>query len=198
MLGWTLTEIGALDEAVERLERGLAAADRDATEGYLVRCLAHLAWACAARGERDRAAALCDRAEAMLSEATGGPLRHLAHAGLAAATARLWLGQREAAGRLVTPLREAAAEVGWIETVAWADLLRAQCQQSGEPARSALALAEQHQLPGIAWQAHELLARLEPTEAAAHLDAAATIREQLGTPLAGIYSPVSAPVGREE
>jgi DNA-binding SARP family transcriptional activator len=177
MLGWTLTEIGALDEAVVRLERGLAAADRDASEGYLVRCLTHLAWACAARGERDRAAALCDRAEALLSEVTGGPFRHLAHAGLAAATARLELGEHRAAERLLAPLREAAAEAGWVETMAWADLLRARCQLDPEPAMSALKLAERHRLPGIAWQAHALLADLR--SAAAHRDAAAAIVDRL-------------------
>ena len=71
MLGWTLTEIGELDEAIVQLERGLAAADRDGAESYVVRCLSHLALATWLRGDTTRSEDLLDRAEEMLGERPG-------------------------------------------------------------------------------------------------------------------------------
>ena len=165
--GWTLTELGAAGAAVECLEQGLAGAERDATEGYLVRCLGHLAWACAVAGEPGRAAGLAQRCEALLAAATGGPFLHGAHACLATAAARLATGQPAAAGRLLAPVRRAAAEQGWLEIVAWADLLAARCRwAAGDPepaarlAGAALAVAGRVELPGIAAPAHRLLAEL--------------------------------------
>jgi DNA-binding SARP family transcriptional activator len=167
MLGWTFTELGAADDAVSWLERGLAAAERDATEGYLVRCLGHLAWASALRGDHDRARALAGRCEARLDEVTGGAFLHGAHAVLAVAETRLALDEPVVAGRLLPPIRAAASESGWVETVAWADLLHARCRlAAGDPARAvplaaaARELAEQVPLPGLARRADRLLAEL--------------------------------------
>jgi tetratricopeptide (TPR) repeat protein len=182
MLGWALTEVGALAEAVERLERGLAAAERDGTEGFLVRCLAHLAWACCLRGEPERAEVLAERAETLLAGVTGGPFRHGAHATLAVATVRIGLGQPEPAHRLLEPLRDAAAGAGWVETMAWADLLLARCRLAeGRPPAAGLvagvlAAAGRHELPGLAWQAHALLG---------HREAAAAIVDDLAGSLDG-------------
>jgi DNA-binding SARP family transcriptional activator len=184
MHGWTLTELGAFDEAVEWLQRSLPAAESDATEGYLVRCLGHLAWALSLRGDVERARSLAGRAEAVLGVVSGGPFRHGAHAGLAAASARIVVGDTEGAARLVEPIRRAAAGSTWAETRAWADLLAA---GYGEPARAAqlagaaLATARQADLPGLTWQAHGLLAELAPPgpDGPAHVAAAAAIVAEL-------------------
>jgi hypothetical protein len=98
---------------------------------------------------------------------TGGPFLHGAHAVLALGEARLALGEPAVAGRLVAPIRAAASEAGWVESVAWADLLRARCRlATGDPARAvplaaaARELAERVALPGLARRAHRLLAGL--------------------------------------
>jgi ATP/maltotriose-dependent transcriptional regulator MalT len=167
MHGWTLTELGVLDQAVVWLERGLAAAERDATEGYLVRCLGHLAWACVRRGEPERAGELAGRTAELLAGVTGGVFQYGGHAALAAAEAQLERGDPAAAQRLLAPIGRAAAESGWVETQAWADLLRARCQwalgdrdRAAGLAGTALATADRVGLAGIAWQAHAVLAGL--------------------------------------
>lgn len=190
MLGWTLIEIGAMDEATARLKRGLLATDRDATEAYAVRCLAHLAWASWHSGEHDRAAELAARAEALLGKATGAVFLHGADAALATATVRVAMGELAAARRLLEPIRAAAAEAGWVEAVAWADLLAARCHAAGDPQRAvrhagdALALAERSELPGIAWQAHAVLAGLlGPNSGGSHRSDARIIIDRLASTL---------------
>jgi DNA-binding SARP family transcriptional activator/tetratricopeptide (TPR) repeat protein len=190
-LGWTLTEIGALDEAGACLEEALRVAERDATEGYLVRCLGHLAWVQSLRGDRDRAAMLAARVERMITEATGWPGLHVAHAALAAATAWIELGEPAGAERLAAPVAGAARPAGWVELVAWADLLLARCRVAqdspgaAELAGAALAGAREHELPGLAWQAGGLLAGLATTagDRQSHLDAAGSTLDRLAASL---------------
>jgi hypothetical protein len=120
----------------------------------------------------------------VLGVVSGGPFRHGAHAGLAAASARIVAGDIEGAARLVEPIRLAAAGSTWAESRAWADLLAAGYD---EPARAvqlagaALATAQQADLPGLAWQAHGLLAELAPAgpDGPAHRAAAAAIVAEL-------------------
>lgn len=186
--GWTLTELGALDQAVACLRGGLVAAERDATEAYLLRCLGHLSWALSRRGDPDRAVRLVERSEAMLGAVTGGVFLHGAHAGLATAAARLELGGIEPAERLLAPIRRAAADHGWVETRAWADLLAARCAlaagdraPAGRLASAALAATRTVPLPGLAWQAHQLLAELASSAAdrERHRAAARSITDEL-------------------
>jgi hypothetical protein len=118
MLGWTLTELGALDEAVLHLERGLEAADRDGAESYVVRCLAHLALATWERGEHGRSAAFLERAQEILGGVRSGDgpaFLHGAHA--YAATARVLIAMEEPARaeRLLAPVLATAGPVGWRE-----------------------------------------------------------------------------------
>jgi hypothetical protein len=186
--GWTLTELGALDQAVACLRGGLVAAERDATEAYLLRCLGHLSWALSRRGDPDRAVRLVERSEAMLGAVTGGVFLHGAHAGLATAAARLELGGIEPAERLLAPIRRAAADHGWVETRAWADLLAARCAlaagdraPAGRLAGATLAATRTVPLPGLAWQAHQLLAELASSAAdrERHRAAARSITDEL-------------------
>jgi DNA-binding SARP family transcriptional activator/tetratricopeptide (TPR) repeat protein len=192
VLGWTLTEAGALDEAAGRLRETLRVAERDATEGYLLRCLGHLAWVQSLRGQTGEAAALAARTERMIGEATGWPGLHVAHAALAAATARVELDEPVAGERLVAPVAEAARVAGWRELAAWSDLLLARCRLDRDPpgaarlATSALAAARDHGLPGLAWQAHGLLAGLPAAgerDAREHVAAATAVLERLAASL---------------
>lgn len=191
MLGWILTDVGALDEAATRLRRGREAAERDEAEAYVVRCLGHLAWVSWLRGEEKTALQLVERTETLFGAVTGAPFLHGAHAALAAASVRVARGEGDGVRRLVEPVREAAEKAGWVETQAWAAVLLAECQvldgdadRARRLAAAALELSEQHQLPGIAWQAHTLLARVSPREpAGTHLAAAAAIVNELAASL---------------
>ena len=51
MLGWTLTEVGESRRAIEHLHAALDAAERDGSEGYMVRALSHLGLALWLEGE---------------------------------------------------------------------------------------------------------------------------------------------------
>jgi len=129
MLGWTLIEAGHPDEAIGHLQRGLQISELDGSEGYLIRCLTHLALAFALCDREDEAAELLDRADsifAAVSVPAGEAFLHGAHSYLAAARARLRLGERDAAIHLVDLVREPAMAAGWIETAVEADLLTGQ------------------------------------------------------------------------
>jgi hypothetical protein len=133
-------------------------------------------------GDPDGAGPLLERAEALLRGVTGGVFLHGAHAGLAVVEARVARGELPAAERLLGPIRRAAAQAGWVETVAWADLLHARSRADTDPAHAArlaggvLELAGASDLPGLTWQAHALLALLAgPAGGAGHAAAAREI-----------------------
>ena len=130
MLGWTLTDLFALDEAVAHLERGLEAAARDGAESYLVRCLSQLALARWLRGDRGQAFEALERAEAIIG-AIGAPkgsaFLHGGHAYLAAARVRLSTGEPDRAQELLRPLLEAAEVFGWCEVESEAALVMGRC-----------------------------------------------------------------------
>lgn len=192
VLGWTLTEMGALDEATDRLREGLRAAERDGTESYLVRCLGHLAWVHSLREEWKQATELCDRTEELLSQVTGGPALHASHATLAVAAARLAVGAGDDAARLLAPVQHEATAAGWMELSAWADLLLARHRSVTDPAAAArqagevLNRARRDELPALVWQAHGLLAGLEPAQARRHLSAADAIVDELAVAMDGV------------
>jgi DNA-binding SARP family transcriptional activator len=170
MLGWTLTDLGAADEAVRILEAGLLAAKRDGTELYLVRCLAHLALARASAGDAAGALADLEGAERILVHASNPPesrFLHGAHATLAAARAALLLGSPERAAALAGPVRQSAEECGWVEphteaalVLAGSHLLQGSLEEAESNATTAVDLAERTGLWRLAWEARAALAHV--------------------------------------
>ena len=164
MLGWVLSDAGAHDDAIAHLEQGVAAAERDGMETYLIRCVSHLALAHWRLGDGDEAARHLDRAERLLSQVRTPPGRaflHGAHAYAAAARLRLGRGEVEAALRHLDAVRGPAEAVGWREIVATDRVLRGRAHLlSGDLglARAALddgvAIAEDAGLRPLAWEGH--------------------------------------------
>lgn len=194
MLGWTLTELFALDEAIAHLERGLVAAERDGSEGYILRCLGHLALATALRGEDQRALALGAQAEELISSLAvpaGGLYVYGADAILATARARLALDQPERAEALLGRVREDSEAGGWREPLADALLVGGLClyvlgdlDEAGRLLARALDGAEAAGLRRIEWEAHAALAELSEArgggeEAAKHAASARSIVDSL-------------------
>jgi DNA-binding SARP family transcriptional activator len=171
LLGWTLTEVLALEEAVEHLERGLAAAERHGAESYLLWCLSHLALATWLGGDRDRAMGVLNRAEALLEAITappGGAFLHGAHTYVASAQVRLEAGDPTRAHSLVAPVLVAAEAAGCREAFADALLVSGRCELArGRVAEGhgvlsrALAVAEEAGLTRLAWEAHRSLAEAD-------------------------------------
>ena len=149
MLGWTLTDLCAFDAAIEQLERGLSAAERDGSEAYLVRCLAHLSLACWLGGERGRATDSLERVEAMFETVTapeGAAFLHGAHAYLAAARVRLALGDHARAERLSAAVLAPAKSAGWEEVAADGSVVIGRCREGAERCREPF--------DRIAWDRH--------------------------------------------
>jgi DNA-binding SARP family transcriptional activator len=168
MYGWTLTELGALDEAIPQLERGLMAAERDGAESYVVRCLSHLALATWLGGQRDRTEGLLGRAVEILEGVRSGDgpsFLHGAHAYAAAARTLIELGRLEDAERLLAPVLATAGPVGWREAAAEsamlvgrARLLAGDLGGAGSLLERALDGARDPALPRVAWETHAHLA----------------------------------------
>jgi DNA-binding SARP family transcriptional activator/tetratricopeptide (TPR) repeat protein len=170
MLGWLLSDMGAHDDAVELLERGVATSERDGMETYLLRCVSHLALARERAGDRAAAEQALGRAEGLLARVTaplGRAFLHGAHA--YAAVARVRLARREPAEvrRLLRIVRAPAEAVGWHEVVATDRILRGRaCLVDGEPERAqslleeGTSLARSVGLRPLAWEGHTALAQL--------------------------------------
>ena len=193
-LGWTLTELGAVDEAIEHLDRGLRSAEREGSESHVVRCVAHLSLAAQERREGERAGRLLDRAEALLGGITappGGAFLHGAHSYAAAARAALARGEAERAERLIAPILEVADRAGWREAAAEAALLAGRAvlaqgdvERGNELLRRSVAEAGDIGSPRVAWEAHARLAdalsiRESPREADEHRSLARAIVRSL-------------------
>ena len=184
MFGWTLTEVGALEEAITELERGLEVADRDGAEGYVVRCVSHLALATRLAGQRERSADLLDRAEGILGSVRSGDgpaFLHGAHAYAATARALIEMAQSDRAERLLAPVLATAGPVGWREAAAESAMLSGRARLAAGDLDGALALLtrvldelRETDLPRVAWEAHAALA--DALAAAGLVDAAAEHR----------------------
>ncbi len=184
MLGWTLTEIGQLDEAIVRLDRGLAAADRDGAESYVVRCLSHLALATRLSGRRDRTEDLLGRALEILAGVRSGDgpsFLHGAHAYAASARTLIEMGRFGDAERLLAPVLATAEPAGWREAAAETAMLTGRARLAGGDIEAATAILERAlegtrnpDLPRVAWETHALLA--DARAAAGSDDAAAEHR----------------------
>ena len=119
--GWTLLDLGRFDEAIERLEAGLATARRVAAPMPAFRCAGLLAGAHARRGAAAEAAAAAEGAESLMAGMTfppGGAFLYGAHAISGTARARLAGGEAERALAIAEPALAAAGTSGWAEAEA--------------------------------------------------------------------------------
>jgi DNA-binding SARP family transcriptional activator len=170
MLGWTLTELAAYEEAVDHLQLGLEAAKRDEAENYLVRCLAHLALARWKAGDAEGARGPLERAERILAGISASPtvsFLHGAHATVAAARVRVEMGDVDRAEEILLPLLAAAEAEGWVEPIADAAVLLGACRRLRDDRAGAesffargLRVGEEAEIPRAVWAAHEELAEL--------------------------------------
>ena len=196
MLGWTLTEVGAVGDAVRHLERGLAAAEADGAEAYVLRSLGHLALALCRDGQKERAAAALDRAGQIIGQIGAPPgmsFLHGADAILAAATVWFELGDWTAARRLVDMVGGPARTFGWREVEASAAVLAGRCSGASGDWKSAeqdlgdaLDVAEGAGLSRVAWEAHVEMTglaerRSDAEEAERHRSAAAEGSKAMAT-----------------
>ncbi len=158
--GWTLLELRAAQDAVEVLERALAASEL-ATDRF--RAAGHLAWARALAGDRagaTSAAAVAGETLSRLRAPPGGSFLFGFGAIVALARAELAAGRGERAEVLLAPVRAAAQRLGWREADAAASLVLGLSHQAlgrSDDARGSLARAlkvsRDHCLPGIEWEA---------------------------------------------
>ena len=126
MLAWTYQDLGANDRAIAELELALEAAERTDSAFYLVRCLAHLAWARWCVGDHAAAGALADRAAAVSEQITTPPgiaFLHGAHASFQLARVRQAQGRAKETEPMLRDLLRAADRVGWQEITADAAIL---------------------------------------------------------------------------
>jgi DNA-binding SARP family transcriptional activator len=212
MHGWTLTEVGNLDGAVACLETGVAAAERDGMEGYLLRCVCHLALAHSRRGDDDEAGRLLAWARRLIAGVgvpPGHAFLHGAHAYAAAARVHLDRGEGDDADRLLEDVRLPAERAGWREVVATDRVLRGRGRRlAGEPgpARRLLdedvVIAEAGELRPLALEAHTELAALhaeggDDDLAMTHTRAADGLREAIATePAVPAPQPTATPLQR--
>jgi len=170
LLGATLLEVFAVDEAIGHLHRGLRAAEQTGTRHYLLRCLGHLAWGYWLLGDRPAALGAAERAEELLAGVRAPPglaFLHGAPAYLAVAQVRLAAREPVRAEALAGPLVEAAEKAAWAEVVAQGSLLVGQCRGSAGDAKQAeealshaQEIAAEAGLLGVEWRAEAALADL--------------------------------------
>jgi class 3 adenylate cyclase/tetratricopeptide (TPR) repeat protein len=166
-LGWALLESGDAAGAAEVLARGAQVAEAIAAPNPRARCTSLLAWAHSSLGDLDAARAALTRAEAALGVVEvpeGRAWLYGGHAYVAAARARLALGDATGAEALVAPLRAPAEDAGWREVAAAAALVtglaRAAAGDDGtahEALTHALKVAEATGLPYLAGEARAAL-----------------------------------------
>ena len=167
-LGVLLAELGEVDEAVERLEAGRAAAERG-VRIQLVRAQAHLAAARSRVGSSEAESALA-AAEGLLDEIRtppGASFLYGLDAYLAVAAVRQAHGDAPAAERLIAPLLAAAESAGWAEGVGRAALALGECaaargnhDEASRLLSRAATLAADVGIPGVEWGAEAALAVL--------------------------------------
>ncbi|MGH2734002.1 MAG: ATP-binding protein [Actinomycetota bacterium] len=200
MLGWTLTDVYSIEEAIAHLARAVEAADRNGVENYLLRSLAHLALARATAGDAAEAESLVERAGSIADRVAapeGLAFLHGGHAYVALARARLKLGDPDGARTLVGPLLVEATRAGWKESESDAALVLGLCLRelgdtkgAWEAVRRALGVAEEAGLRRIAFEAHRTAAALSrdsarPADARRHDDRAAQLIDVLASSIEG-------------
>ena len=158
--GWTLLELRAAQDAVEVLERALAASEL-LTDRF--RAAGHLAWARALAGDSagaTSAAGVAGETLSRLRAPPGGAFLFGFGAIVALARAELAAGRAERVQVLLAPVGAAAQRLGWREADASASLvlgLGHQALSRSDEARGsltrALTVSRDHGLPGIEWEA---------------------------------------------
>ncbi len=158
--GWTLLELRAAHDAVEVLERALAASEL-ATDRF--RAAGHLAWARTLAGDRagaTRAAGVAAETLSRLRAPPGGAFLFGFGAIVALARAELAAGRVERVEGLLSPVAAAAQRLGWREADASASLVLGLGHLAvgrTDEARGwftrALEISREHSLPGIEWEA---------------------------------------------
>jgi class 3 adenylate cyclase/tetratricopeptide (TPR) repeat protein len=158
--GWTLLDLRAGQDALEVLERALAASEL-LTDRF--RAAGHLAWACALAGDRagtTRAAGVAGETLSRLRAPPGGTFLFGFGAIVALARAELAAGRAERVEVLLAPVCAAAQRLGWREADASASLVLGLSHQAlgrTDEARGfitdALTISRDHTLPGIEWEA---------------------------------------------
>ena len=141
MLGWTLTEVGESRRAIEHLRAALDAAERDGSEGYMVRALSHLGLALWLEAETNEAESCMLNAEDLLDRVDAPPgeaFLHGAHSYFALARLRLARDEPRSAEALVRMIRDPSEKMGWAEVTAEADLLLGTARRDEELVRSVL------------------------------------------------------------
>ena len=166
--GWALLDLGRFDEAVERLDDGLATARRVAAPMPAFRCAGLLAGAHAQRGAPAEAAAAAQAAESLMAGMTfppGGAFLYGAHAISGTARARLAAGEAERALAIAEPALAAAGTGGWAEAEADLALAAADAaaalgdgDRAGALRERARAVADAAGLPVLSRQALAALA----------------------------------------
>ncbi len=190
ILGWTLADVFAFQEALEQFERSLGAAREAGGRIELIRASCHLPlarWGC---GDRDRALDEATAAERLLQEVTAPPGRAYlqgADGPIAIATLRTFAGDAPRALVLAEPVLEAATAAGWHEVIAAAALAVGRARismQDVEGARrsweTAVERSERSGIANIAWRSHAELAAVGPVaERRAHETRARELVEML-------------------
>ena len=163
-LGWTLLELRAAQDAVEVLERAVAASEL-LTDRF--RAAAHLAWALELAGDRAGAAGaakLACEALGRLKAPPAGALLFGFGAIVALARAELAAGRAERAQALLAPVRAAGERLGWHEANASAALVlglsqeaRGESDAANKSLTHAAEVSSRHGLPGVEWEARAAL-----------------------------------------
>jgi tetratricopeptide (TPR) repeat protein len=169
-LAGTLLELGAVEEASAVLEAGAAAGERVGADQHLVRCLALQALAADMLGDRERGAAIAERAASVLGRVRiEPPMAPVMGRDAYAALARVWMDRgmlEEAASLLetiVAACEASGASDGIVEghlVLAELALRRGDIPEATASAEIALAEAEGTGLPN-AWLAHTAIADAE-------------------------------------
>jgi DNA-binding SARP family transcriptional activator/tetratricopeptide (TPR) repeat protein len=162
VLGNVLLSVGATDEAVAVLERGLSAADTNGADLYALRLLGPLAEAAALLGDDATAAAAARRVEELVLDEKRGPVYlHAAHGPLGAARAWVSLGAPHRAAPLLRRVAAAAEAEGWVEPRALAALgegavaaATGRYLEAARALRRCLGPARRAPLPAVAADAH--------------------------------------------
>lgn len=162
MLSVALIRTGHVANATVLLERGLAAAERDGAEAYVLRCVAPLAAVTGSADLLSQASDLLDRATSLTGAWIPGYEAYLS-------VARAWLLWREPerARDALHPLLAVASRAPWLPVLAEASVIDAAAMAAlGQraDARSALdhaiRLAERHGMPTVRDDARAVLRRL--------------------------------------
>ncbi len=151
LLGTTLMLTSDRAEATTQLERGLAAAERDGAEAYVLRCLAPLA-------EVTGSAELHVRADALLDQAASASGAWLPGYQAYLSVARGWLGRGgpDRARSVLAPLLKVAEQTPWTPVLAEALVVEGSSLAllgRSKEARAVLVraagLAAEHQMPRV-------------------------------------------------